>query len=73
MDREQFGRRFKAARTAAGLTQGAMADQLGISRPRIAEYEAGRRIPTVTRLYEMIDALGLDYAIFFPEANRRHR
>jgi transcriptional regulator with XRE-family HTH domain len=50
-----------------------MADQLGISRPRIAEYEAGRRIPTVTRLYEMIDALGLDYAIFFPEANRRHR
>ena len=71
MTREEFGRRFKAARAAAGLTQAESAALLRIPQPRIAEYESGFRVPPVDRLVTIIDRLGLDPRILFPEFFKR--
>ncbi len=52
-----FGRRLQKAREVAGLTQAAVAGQLGIPRSAVAEFEAGRRNVTgleldrLSRLY----------------------
>ena len=40
-----FATVLRAARTAAGLTQLALAERSGIARPNIAAYERGRREP----------------------------
>ena len=63
---EEFGTRLKTAREARGLTQQAAADAVGIAQPRWAEYESGRVAPSVVRVLEMIEVLGLDRAILFP-------
>lgn len=73
MTREEFGRRFKAAREAAGLTQVEAAARLGIPQPRIAEYESGFRMPPLDRLTDIIEALGLNPRILFPEYFKRRR
>jgi transcriptional regulator with XRE-family HTH domain len=67
MTREEFGDRFRAAREAAGLTQAAAAERLGISRPRISEIEAGRFVPSFIRVVEIVERLGLDAKILLPE------
>ena len=67
MDAKEFGRRFKAARLVTGYSQGEAARRMGIFRPRISEIEAGASIPHLPRLMEMIDLLGLDPRILFPE------
>jgi DNA-binding XRE family transcriptional regulator len=65
MTREQFGARLAAARIEAELTQTAAAARLGIPQPRIAEYESGRKLPSLMMLFRMIDVLKLDAAILF--------
>jgi transcriptional regulator with XRE-family HTH domain len=73
MTREEFGRRLAAARKAAGHTQATAAERLGIPQPRIAEYEAGKVVPPLPRLIEIMDALGLSWRLVLPEAFRRGR
>ena len=67
MTREEFADRFRSARVAAGLTQAAAAVRLGIAQPRIARIESGKHVPSVVRALEIIDVLGLDPRIVFPE------
>lgn len=67
LDREECGRRIRAAREAAGLSQEEAAERLGVERATYTQYERGRRVPTWTKLYELIEALGLSPAILFPE------
>jgi transcriptional regulator with XRE-family HTH domain len=67
MTREEFGRRFKAAREAAGLTQLEAAQALGQRQPRIAEYESGKRVPPIPHLVEIVLTLGLDPRLLVPE------
>jgi len=67
MTRAEFGRRFKAAREARGLSQAQAAARVGVPQPRIAEYESGFRVPPVPRLLELIEVLELDPAVLFPE------
>lgn len=43
LTQEKLGSRLQAAREAAGLTQQAVADVLGIPRSAVAEFEAGKR------------------------------
>ena len=38
---EELAARIRATRQAAGLTQGAVADALGLSRPAVSQLEAG--------------------------------
>ena len=67
LDRDECGRRIKAAREAAGLTQDQAATLLGVKRPSYAQYELGRRVPSWMNLYELIHLLKLDPAILMPE------
>lgn len=45
-----------AARTAAGLTQVALAERSGIARPNIVAYERGRREPLFDTAMTLLDA-----------------
>ena len=65
MTREEFGRRFKAARIATTLSQGEAAEVLGVPAPRLAEYESGAVVPPTLRLVEIIEVLGLDPMFLF--------
>jgi ribosome-binding protein aMBF1 (putative translation factor) len=63
-----FGERLREARIAAGYaTQEAAAKALGIKQPLISQYEAGERIPPITRLIEIVAALGLNPRLLVPE------
>ncbi|MFJ1611842.1 Scr1 family TA system antitoxin-like transcriptional regulator [Streptomyces sp. NPDC088251] len=44
--REKYGQELRLRRTAAGLTQEALGDQVVCSPTLISHYEAGRRLPT---------------------------
>lgn len=62
---------FAAAREATGLTQGELADLLGLTQPAISAYEAGRRTPTgpaVPWLEAVADALEVPHRVY-----RHHR
>jgi transcriptional regulator with XRE-family HTH domain len=67
IDSEECARRLRAAREATGLTQGQAAERLGIKRPTYTQYEVGRRVPSWVTLYHLIEKLGLNPAIIFPE------
>lgn len=77
IEREECGRRLRAAREQAGLTQEGAAVRLGIGRESYSQYELGRRVPSWTQLYRFLDRLDLDPHIVMPEyvpaSKRRHR
>ena len=49
----EIGRRLRLARENAGLTQGHVAEQLGLHRPAVSEMEAGRRRVSAEELREL--------------------
>jgi len=53
-----IGTRIKAARRARGLSQGKLADKLGISRSAVSQWEAGDTTPSSENVRQM--ALELD-------------
>lgn len=52
--------RVKELRTAAGMTQKALADQLGVTVPTVSKWELGQRTPELDRLFTMKDIFGVD-------------
>lgn len=72
-----FGQWLASTRKARRLSQEAVAKLAGISRPTLAEYEAGGRTsnqvwrpanPTAISLYGLADALGIEPAEMFERA-----
>lgn len=53
----QIAERLKAARTAAGLTQEALARRADLSLPTVQRSEAGRHDPSLTTLLALVNAL----------------
>lgn len=51
--------RVKELRTAAGMTQKALADQLGVTVPTVSKWELGQRTPELDRLFSMKDIFGV--------------
>lgn len=49
---------IKRARTAAELTQAALADLAGTSQPALARYETGAAVPTLPTLERLLSACG---------------
>src|SRR5690348_13928824 len=49
-----FGQTMLALRTAIGLTQSGLADQLGVSRRAVGEWEAGSSYPKAENLKQLI-------------------
>lgn len=53
------GKQIAEARKRKGLTQEALAAELGVSRQTIAKWEQEISIPSVTNAHRLIDILGL--------------
>ena len=61
----QVGRRLKAFRVAAGVTQAALGDKLGISRQMVDNYERGHSRVSAGTLHRAAQILGQPVAAFF--------
>jgi len=55
-----IGSRIRTLRQARTITQSQLASAAGISRPTLANYEAGRQTMTVRALDAIARALGVD-------------
>ena len=57
---ELAGNLLRLARTKAGLTQSALAEQAGVAQSLISAYETGRRQPTLPTLLRLLAAAGFE-------------
>jgi transcriptional regulator with XRE-family HTH domain len=55
----EFGRRLKAARKKAGLTQARLAELTGLDPVTISQIETGQREPGITRAARLAAALNV--------------
>ena len=60
------GLRMAARRSALGLSQTALAAQLGVSFQQVQKYEKGANRVSASRLHQVATALGCSVADFFP-------
>jgi len=58
--KNQFGEMVKSYREGLGLTQRALAQQLGVEASHVAFMESGRRKPSLKLVGRLADILGLD-------------
>lgn len=58
-DRLALAARLRMAREMAGLSQGQVARLLGISRPSVSEWEAGRRRVSSEELAQLVEIYGV--------------
>lgn len=63
----EFGRRVKAARLDAGLTQARLAEAIGLTRTSVANIEAGRQRTLLEAAYRIADAVGRTPHSLLPE------
>ncbi len=68
--RRLVGGNIKIIRTAAGLTQAALADRMGVDRAYISGLELGQRNPTIISLWHLAQALGVSVADLFASRSR---
>lgn len=61
---KELARRIRSAREACGLTQGQVADTLDVSRPTVAQIEAGNRAVSSLELDELAHLFGRDIREF---------
>ena len=55
----KIGSRIKEARKRAGLTQKALALQIGVATGTVQQYELGKRQPRLEQIYTIADALNI--------------
>jgi transcriptional regulator with XRE-family HTH domain len=67
------GRNVKRLRIAAGLTQAALAERMGVDRAYVSGLELGQRNPTVVTLWHITNALSVKLSAFFDEDKARRR
>ena len=62
----EWNERVAAARKAAGLTQEALGEKLGISRQAVSKWESGQAVPDLDTVAKLCLALGFsaDYLLF---------
>lgn len=63
--RAAVGRRIRDLREDARISQAAVADAAGLSRPFYVGVEAGRRNVSLDYLFAIADALGVEASAFF--------
>ena len=51
--------KVKELRTAAGMTQKTLADQLGVTVPTVSKWELGQRTPELERVFRMTLIFGV--------------
>ena len=60
-----FGERMRVLREDAGLTQGDVADKIGVSRPMVNRIEQGTKVPSLFVAILIADTLNttVDYLV----------
>lgn len=58
IDKKLVGDRIKRRGKAAGLTQEALAERIGLSKNHLSNIERGRYLPTIETMLLICDALG---------------
>ena len=71
--RFMVGRNVKRLRIAAGLTQAALAERMGVDRAYVSGLELGQRNPTVLTLWHISKALGVGLKAFFDGEKKRRQ
>jgi transcriptional regulator with XRE-family HTH domain len=57
-------------RTQRGLSQGELAEQLGMKQPQIARLESAEHNPTIDTLIKLVNALDIEFVIDIHPAKR---
>lgn len=60
LSRQEFGRRMRAARERAHLTQQEVADQMGVAWRQAQKWDSGKVLPRPSRIPEIAEVLGVD-------------
>nr|DAU57164.1 MAG TPA: helix-turn-helix domain protein [Caudoviricetes sp.] len=60
--KSQVGARIAAERIRLGWTQQLLGEKIGVSQPAIAGYESGKREPSLDKLGQISEALGVSVA-----------
>jgi transcriptional regulator with XRE-family HTH domain len=69
--RKIVGQNFARIRREKGLTQEQIEERSGFSQQYLSGLEQGRRNPTIVTLYELAQALGVDYLdLLKPDASQ---
>ena len=61
----ELGKAIKLVRTAAGMRQGVVAKQVGVTANYLSLIENGKREPSVSFLRKLASTLGVPVGIFF--------
>lgn len=64
---------LRRARTAAGLTQGALAARAGTSQATVSAYESGRKQPSIETLDRLLRAMGQQLTVRRTVTTQAHR
>lgn len=62
-----LGSRIRLARLQLGLDQLELADQLGVTRNTVSEWETGKAEPRITTLRRLAAVSGKPMSFFYPE------
>jgi transcriptional regulator with XRE-family HTH domain len=62
---EFIGAHIRERRTALGLGQGQVAEQMGVTRQQMLKYESGESSISASGLYEMARTLGVSITYFY--------
>jgi transcriptional regulator with XRE-family HTH domain len=65
--RRMVGQNVKRLRIAAGLSQAALAERMGVDRAYVSGLELGQRNPTIVTLWHIAKALGVKLRPLFEE------
>lgn len=60
-------------RSENGLSQRSLAEQLGVSQPRVVELESGEKNPQFETLAHIVAVTGIEFAISFARSGEDHR
>lgn len=62
---EGFAERLKTLRQTQGRTQAQLAEQIRVPRPRLSEYETGKRVPSLETARRIAEVTGssLDWLV----------
>ena len=71
--RRMVGRNVQRLRKAAGLSQAALAERMGVDRADVSGLELGQRNPTILSLWHVAEALGAQLQHFFQEEAKPRR
>ena len=62
LSRQEFGRRMRAARQRANLTQQDVADRMGVAWRQAQKWDSGNVLPRANRIPQIAEILGVDVA-----------